>query len=140
MMAVISKVLRYHSKWRPLLQGIFFAWISVSLSIYVLSPRQSLELHALVLVLAATVYLGAALSAGSEKELRQEGIQAFVFYLFTLAGLWVSPVWLGVGYVLHIVWDLSHHPEHIRTKIADWVPPLCLTYDLIVAVYIFLVH
>lgn len=136
-MTMATKLLRHHAKWRPLLAGVFWAGVTVGVSILYLTPRQSVELHALVLVLAASIYLGAALSENAAREVQQERAQAAVFYAFTLAGLWVSPGWLAAGYVLHVVWDLLHHPEHVRTKIVDWVPPLCLTYDLIVAVYIF---
>lgn len=137
-MTTATKLLRYHARWKPLLAGVFWAGVTVGASIFILTPQQSLELHALVLVLAASVYLGAALSGNTARELRQERLQAAVFYAFTLAGLWINPIWLALGYVLHVGWDLLHHPEHVRTRIAGWVPPLCLTYDLLVAAYIFL--
>jgi hypothetical protein len=96
----------------------------------------SLHLYALLLAYTACLYTGAALSEGRPLWLSIEvGVSALVFACAFL-GVWQSSRWLAAGYVLHGLWDLCHHPKRIRTRVVDWFPPICATFDFAVAAFI----
>ncbi|MDX6612814.1 MAG: hypothetical protein QOD75_2000 [Blastocatellia bacterium] len=100
------------------------------------SPVVALQLYALLLAYTACLYAGAALSDGRASWLGVEvGVSAVIFGCAFL-GLWQSSRWLALGYVLHGLWDLCHHPRRIRTRVVDWFPPICATFDFAVAIFI----
>lgn len=116
--------------------GIFLA--AAAILIATLFPKQkALDLFALLLVLIAAVYLGFALLDGRRRELSIEIVSmTFIFFLSAL-GLWVTPIFLVIGYVAHGLWDILHHPKGIQTKVVRWWPPFCVMIDWIVAGFIF---
>lgn len=59
--------------------------------------------------------------------------------MLAFLGLWVAPALIGVGLVLHAVWDLLHRPRGIQTAIPRWYPPFCAAFDFLFA-GIFLFH
>jgi hypothetical protein len=96
----------------------------------------SLQLYALLLAYTACLYTGAALSDGRPGWLTIEvGVSALVFAC-AFFGLWLSAWWLALGYVLHGIWDLCHQPKRIRTRVVNWFPPICATFDFAVAIFI----
>jgi len=100
------------------------------------SPVVALQLYALLLAYTACFYAGAALSDGRPSWLGLEvGVSAIVFGCAFL-GLWQSSRWLALGYVLHGLWDLCHHPRRVRTRVVPWFPPICATFDFAVAFFI----
>lgn len=100
------------------------------------SHSVSLQLYALLLAYTASLYVGAALSSGRPGWLSLEvGVSALVLSCAAL-GLWQTSLWLAVGYVVHGLWDLCHHPKRIRTRVVHWFPPICATFDFAVAVII----
>ena len=100
------------------------------------APVVALQLYALLLAYTACLYAGAALSDGKPFWLSLEvGMSAVVFGCAFL-GVWQSSRWLAAGYVVHGAWDLCHHPKRIRTRVVDWFPPICATFDFAVAIYI----
>ena len=78
------------------------------------------------------------MSGGPRRNLVIEIIAAGVFLALALLGIWVAPHFLEAGYLAHGVWDLSHHPRGIQTKIMTWWPPFCLIYDWMIAGFIHL--
>ena len=56
--------------------------------------------------------------------------------LLVLAGLLQSPAILAMGYFLHGLWDLVHHPRYLRSPGPWWYKPLCLAYDWVIALVI----
>ena len=96
----------------------------------------SLQLFALLLAYTACFYPGAALSDGRRLWLSVEVGSSLVFLACAFLGLWLGPRWLALGYLLHGLWDMGHHPKRIQTRVVSWFPPLCATFDFVVAAFI----
>jgi hypothetical protein len=100
-------------------------------------PRiQALQGFALLLAVIAAIYIGFALADGRPSILAQELPVAACFLLITVLGLWVSPLFLVLGYVGHGLWDGMHHPKGITTQLPLWYPLFCLLYDWLIALCI----
>ena len=99
-------------------------------------------LLALVLIGAALAYVYYAAQAGESRGwLAAELVGVGVYGSLGLRGVWRSPLWLAAGWALHPVWDLALHyfgPGH--TFAPDYYAITCLSFDLLVAVYVALAH
>lgn len=93
-----------------------------------------LELFALVLALTAGIYLGFAWLDARRTWVVVETIVALLLLVVALWGLRREPLLIALAFLLHVAWDLAHHPRGIRTRVAGWVPPACVVYDVGVAV------
>lgn len=128
----------------PWLRGIM-AGLATGAVVAVLPPEVGLGLLALLLAFAAAVYVGFTLPSGEAaetggtEEAGEIGLQWIVALGFTgvaLLGLWVSPLFLVAGWILHAGWDWLHHGGRRKTRTASWYPPACLIYDPIAAVLV----
>ena len=109
----------------------------VTAVIVMLLPKpQALDLLALILVFAAAVYIGFVLLDCRRKERILELAAFSLCAAAALLGLWFSPLILAAGFLAHGLWDSLHHPKAIQTRVVQWVPPFCLIYDWLVAVFI----
>ena len=120
---------------RSILIGIFLAVLTVA-GVALFNSAQRFPFLALLLSFIAAVYLGFAFADGSRKAIIVESIVAGIFLLAAMCGLFLSPLILAVGYIVHGFWDLLHHPKAIETKVAPWYPPFCAVYDWAIAIYI----
>jgi chromate transport protein ChrA len=102
--------------------------------------RRGVEFLVALLAAAAAVYLGAALRDGREKLIALETAAFAVVFALAMAGLWVTPKLLALGYFVHGAWDFLHHSAGRGADVGTTFPPLCLTYDWIVAVFILRVY
>jgi len=89
--------------------------------------------HTVALTLIGAIYLGFALSDGRIGIAVIEGVAGTVFVVLALMGLWIAPALIGVGLVLHAVWDLAHRPGGISTRLPRWYPPFCAAWDFVFA-------
>lgn len=120
----------------PILAGVALAVVTAGVALR-LSPNAALELLAVILAAAGAVYVGAALASGEARLVRLEtAVFAFVFAL-ALVGLWASATVLALGYLVHGLWDLVHHPRRAGAPAGAWYPPFCLVYDVLVGAFIF---
>ena len=118
----------------PILSGAI-RWLAIFV-FHLASSAVSLQLYALLLAYTACFYSGAALSDGRPLWLSTEvGVSALVLACAFL-GLWQSSRWLVAGYCLHGIWDMGHHPGRIQTRVVYWFPPICATFDFVVAIFI----
>jgi len=89
------------------------------------------------LIVAAIVYVVLASFTGSEAWIALESIGLLGYGLAAILGALVSPWWLAVGWLAHPVWDIYFH---WLGSGALFVPSayviICLSFDIIVAVYI----
>ncbi|UGB30570.1 DUF6010 family protein [Metabacillus sp. B2-18] len=122
-------------EFKSVVVGILLALLVCKLFFSFSSPF-SYQLFALFLAYTACVYLGAALSDSRVKWISIEFGLSCLFFNLAFLGLIFSPLWIAVGYLLHGVWDLLHHPKIIQTKVVKWFPPLCAVFDLVVAIFI----
>lgn len=121
--------------------ALFGAALALVLCSIVAEARShhGLEFLAGLLALTSAVYLGSALSDGRRQVFVVEGLASLLVFATALAGLWVSTVWLAVGYFAHGLWDLVHHPHRLGAPVRmPWFPPACLAFDWIVGGFVLL--
>lgn len=121
---------------KPIVAAVLLAMLTIRIFYTYTSPISD-QLFALFLAYTACVYLGAGLSDSRIKWISVEFAMSLLFFHFAFLGLLFSPIWIAIGYLLHGIWDMFHHPKMIKTKVVRWFPPLCAVFDFIVAVFIF---
>lgn len=86
------------------------------------------------LVVAALIYVGFVVMGGASSIwLAIEMIGVVVYATFAWLGINRSAVWLGIGWALHIAWDVGLHQYGSGSGFTPfWYPPLCIGFDLVV--------
>jgi hypothetical protein len=99
-------------------------------------PRQQARLMSGATLAAADgVYFGFAVADGRWSPLMvQTGEMLGFTALAALAVQRDSPGLLGVGWLAHVTWDALHHRGRGPTQVRSWYPPLCIGYDVAMAV------
>ncbi|MHC0037988.1 DUF6010 family protein [Pseudoneobacillus sp. C159] len=120
---------------KVLITGILLALLAIRMFV-IFSVPVSYQLFTLFLASTAFVYFGSALSDSRNTWISVELIMSCVFFQFAFLGFLYSPIWLAIGFILHGVWDMLHHPKVVKTKVVKWFPPLCAIFDFVVAVFI----
>jgi hypothetical protein len=92
-----------------------------------------LAFHSVSLAMIAAIYLGFAFSDGRTSIVILEMTVGTVFIVLGLLGLWMAPMLIAAGLILHGVWDLLHRPRGVTTKLPAWYPPFCAAYDFVFA-------
>jgi uncharacterized protein DUF6010 len=114
--------------------GALNAWIAWSHFI-----PDPLAFHSVSLAMIAAIYLGFAFSDGRPSIVILELVAGTVFIVLALLGLWLAPMFIAAGLILHGLWDLAHRPHAIPTKLPAWYPPFCAAYDFVfAAVFLYL--
>jgi hypothetical protein len=80
-----------------------------------------------------SIYMGFAFADGRVSILILELTVATVFIVLALLGLWQAPMFIGIGLILHGIWDLVHRPNGVTTKLPSWYPPFCAAFDFVFA-------
>jgi len=105
---------------------------------YILPFYKALDFYGILLVLIAGVYIGFAITDGRHEKLLLEILIALGFCVLVLLGMWRWPWLIALGYLLHAVWDLLHHPTiRLGARVHKWYPPACLVYDVLVGGFIY---
>ncbi|MCK5353120.1 hypothetical protein KAJ77_11075 [bacterium] len=120
---------------KPALAGAALALFTAGV-IFTLPDGSAQALLAILLAAIAGVYIGIGLMVRDRLLVTLETTVALFFTFLALTGLLTSPAILALGYFLHGVWDLAHHPRYLRSPGPWWYKPLCLTYDWLVAILI----
>lgn len=105
---------------------------------HLLFPAHKGELAAAVLVAIATVY--PAILLAQRVRLRDallESAAAVITMMFALLGLVFAPWLVGVGLLVHAVWDWIKHRTGVGVKVVAWYPPMCAIVDSLAALYVF---
>lgn len=111
----------------------------VSLILHWVPPQPRLDVYAVALGAIGAVYVGSALAEKRGRSIFLEAIVAIACIALALTGLWVSPLAIVAGYVLHGIWDFFHHTVPVGAQIPQrWYPPLCVGFDWAIALVIFL--
>lgn len=118
---------------KPVIIGLALA-ASTLLTLTRFSPQMVIALAAILLAIIAAIYIGFAIADGRGAVQRLEIATAVLFIMIALAGLWVNPWLLVLGYIGHGIWDWLHHANHIQTEVVGWYPPFCAIYDIVVAI------
>ena len=110
---------------------------AVTIVVALLLPRELVDdLLAILLALAAGVYVGFGLADAAAGEWRLQAVVALFFGALAFLGLWLSPLILAVGWLLHAGWDWLHHSGKLKTHAAGEYPVLCAVYDVAIAGFI----
>ena len=88
------------------------------------------------LLVAAVIYVGFATFGGAGAGwMAIEFLGVAVYGVFAWLGVNRSSVWLAAGWMTHIAWDVGlHQVGSGRIFTPDWYPPLCIGFDVVVAV------
>jgi len=123
----------------PLLKGAVLALITIGISFYI--PEELFyPYYALLLTFAAGVYVGFAIVDKEHyQEYKLQIIFSLIFIGLAFLGIWVLPLLIAVGWAIHGLWDLLHHLRQLKTETGRSYPLFCLSYDFIIAWYIFYV-
>lgn len=123
-------------KPKYILIGLAISFILIRVFHFAAEPYHY-QLFALFLAYTACVYLGAALSDSRMNILLIETVVSLIVFACAYLGIVYSPFWVALGYVIHGLWDMAHHPKLVSTKIVKAFPPLCVVVDFSVAGFIF---
>lgn len=102
-----------------------------------LPTKASIKLWENALILAALVYVGFAIFAQNWAWLPYEIIGVGLYGFAVILSRKFSAIWLGIGWVLHVLWDLLLHPNGHPGYVPDWYPGACLGFDLVIGGYVF---
>lgn len=124
----------------------FIVWASLggvtgSLNLYIIqrliqtSKKTWTERQAwsLLLATAAAIYVGFAVLGGAPVTWLGIELAGLLFYggLAMLGARgWIG--WLGVGWLLHMLWDVWLHHDGHPGYVPSWYVPGCLGYDIVV--------
>lgn len=93
-----------------------------------------IQMLALGLVVAAGIYIVLAVMGGADAGwLGLEATGVGVFGLLAWLGVRASPLWLALGWVAHVAWDVGLHLDRVQMFVPAWYPLLCVGFDLVVA-------
>ena len=98
-------------------------------------PRYEVWAWAGFLVVAALIYVGFAAFNGASAKWTWTELGGVAGYgLIAWMGAARFPQLVGVGWLLHVLWDVVLHPGGHPGFVPSWYPPLCLGFDVFVGV------
>ena len=89
-----------------------------------------------VLGLFLGVYPGIALAEPVEGRAGVQWTIAVALLIMGLVGLWASPLLLGVAWLLHGLWAVSHRLNRMEEAVPEGLPAFSLSYSLVMASFI----
>lgn len=96
---------------------------------------------AIGLIVAALIYVGFAFVWGNVQWIMIEAVGVPIYGGMAWLGLKRSPIWLGVGWLLHMPWDLFVHYIGPGFHVApEWYMFACFSFDLIVGGYLLSIY
>jgi uncharacterized membrane protein len=100
------------------------------------SRRREAQLLAIGLVIAALVYVVAALFGADRSGLVHQVAGLMLFGAIAWLGVRVSQLWLALGWAAHTAWDVGLHLNRVQAIVPAWYALLCVGFDLVVAGYV----
>lgn len=101
------------------------------------SKKKQITLCEYALILAALIYVGFALVAENWAWLPYEIAGVAIYGFAVVLSRKFSPIWLGIGWVCHVFWDLLLHPNGHPGYVPEWYPGACLGFDLMIGGFVF---
>jgi len=103
------------------------------------NPNYEVWSWAVFLLLAALIYVGFAIfGEASRYWLWVELAGVGVFGMVAFFGAARMPVFIGIGWLAHTLWDQALHPAGAPGYVPSWYPPVCLGFDVYVGVALIL--
>ena len=88
------------------------------------------------LILVAGIYVLFLLRGGEGNWLWIEPAGVLLYGFFAIIGMTLSPIMLGIGWLLHAFWDAGLHSGDSAHFVPSWYPGFCLGYDLVLGFYL----
>ena len=99
-------------------------------------PKIMIKVWQQGLVIAAFIYVVFALYRQNYEWLKVEFLGLVLYGTLAWLGTKKSVLFLGIGWSLHIFWDLLLHQGGHPGYVPSWYPGVCLGFDLIVGGYL----
>lgn len=91
---------------------------------------------ATILVAIAFIYVGFSLKGNQTGSIILECAVALFFYFLAMIGYIRNNFLIGIGIILHGLWDISHHGGVlVKTDVPGYWPSFCLIVDIIDGLY-----
>ena len=116
--------------------------ILATLLLWILSRLSNKTRHFILfagLMVAAFIYLLFALINFNLQWIFVESGGLTVFVIMSIIGLKKHPLFLGVGWLVHILWDVCLHTDPTTSFIPSWYPMFCVGFDLVIACYLIVI-
>lgn len=124
----------YHFFWLLLGANLAAIWLAIAHRIKILNFKAHM---AIGLVVAALIYVGFAVVWGNTQWVLIEALGLPLYGGMAWLGLKRSPIWLGVGWLLHMPWDLFVHYVGPGFHVAPvWYMFACFSFDLVAGLYL----
>ncbi len=117
--------------WKAASAAFVFAILTFAV-IYLLPGVDATLGHFVVLLVIPAVYIGMAIAEGKRRKIVIESVVALAFVAIAVAGFRYTPIVIGIGLLLHGIWDLLHHHGWFQLKTGRFYPPFCAVYDFLV--------
>lgn len=88
------------------------------------------------LTIAALIYIWFAYANGAGDWLGLEIVGVVIYGGVAWLGLRYSPLLIGVGWLLHPLWDAVIHPLYTTEFVPNWYALACISFDLVMGIYI----
>ena len=95
------------------------------------------RIFAVGLIVAALIYLGFAVFGHADPRwIGTEVLGVALYGTVAWLGLRHTAWWLVVGWAAHPIWDIALHLVGSSTYAPSWYAILCISFDVLVALYI----
>ncbi|WP_415894867.1 DUF6010 family protein [Neptuniibacter sp. PT34_22] len=103
------------------------------------AEQEQINIFGIALMIAALIYIGFAVIYGASSTwLIIETVGVLVYGSFYLLAKRFGLHFLALGWLLHPLWDVCLHLLGAGGHFApEWYAVMCITFDLVVAVYLF---
>lgn len=92
---------------------------------------------AVALVVAALIYVGFALVGGAGvPAIAIESVGVALFAALALFACRRGAAMVGLGWLLHVIWDVALHPVATTPFVPAAYPALCVGFDVTVGIYL----
>ena len=99
-------------------------------------PHRELLIYGLGLGTPGAIYMGFAVACNAYSSIPMELLDAGFFGGLGALGIWRWPAVLAVGWAGHVAWDLLVVKASVTRYAPDYLPALCIGFDLFLAGYI----
>lgn len=108
------------------------------LLLHKLAAESYKEILTLLLVAIAAIYIGPVIGSSESSAYTEISFAVLLIILSIFALRGPLPI-LAAGYFLHGAWDVIH-PALLPHVLPHWYAPLCVGFDMTVAVYLIQIH
>ena len=94
------------------------------------------RVYGIGLIVAAVIYLVFSVLTQNILWILIETFGALLFTVFVYLAFKYSYWFLVMGWSIHMVWDGALHAAEVAPYVPQWYPPVCVGFDLVIALFI----